>query len=371
MISSPQRTVRCALLGMNASEFHVYEYCIRQYPDNAYVLADSVESAQLLLIDVESLEGRRIAYQRLSDNVSGKVPVILSANKPHTEDSLFLRKPASPETLRAILDLAAAQIGRGVSPRGQSDIHTAGAALAMEEGGRRSHSYMFRSSDASGNEMFFDPDNYLYGLVLQAIQLSEDEGGVVELQSCDQSVIRICAHSRRVYTTMQGWVLRPFATSANVEMFTMDVLGEKESVNWFAGGRTECLDGFLWRLAAWTSRGRLPQGADPNARIHLRYWPNMTRLILMPHAIQIAALWSSGAYTMAATAQILMIPQSAVHVFYCAASAIGLIETKTYAPNQTTLITQEERTAPKANDTVPQSQRGILGRILSHLMGTN
>jgi hypothetical protein len=80
--------------------------------------------------------------------------------------------------------------------------------------------------------------------------------------------------------------------------------------------------------------------------------------------MQIAALWSSGTYTITTVAKNLMVSLGDVHVFYCAASAIGLIEIEARTPPKTTPTAQTDLTAPKA------SQRGLLGRILSRLMGT-
>ncbi|MCL2021473.1 MAG: hypothetical protein FWG81_05115 [Betaproteobacteria bacterium] len=369
MTYQPKSPIRCALLGMNASASYSYEYCIRHYPDSAYTLAGSMEDAQLLLIDVDSPEGRRIAHQYLTGDVSGKVPVILSANQLRTEGIFFLHKPASPETLRVILDRATAQIGHNARVRSQADRHVTRAALAMEEEDAPLSLYMFGSDNDSRDNMFFDPEQYLYGDVRHAYRISQGAGRVMELRSGTLAFIRICARSKRVHTSVRDAVLRSIVTTTRIK-FTLTALAEEDGRNWPDDGGTESMESFLWRLAAWTSRGRLPQGDDPNARTRLRFWPNMTRLLPIPHAMRIAALWSSGPYyTMTAIARELMISLGDVHVFYCAAAAIGLLEIEAQTPEKTFPTAQAVRTAPQVSNTAPQSQRGLLGRILSRLLG--
>ncbi|MCL2298215.1 MAG: hypothetical protein FWC38_01690 [Proteobacteria bacterium] len=358
-----QSPVRFAVLGMDRGESYSYEYCISHYPGKAYALADSVEDAELLLIDVDSPEGRHIAYQHLTGEVQGKVPVILSASQSHPEGVFFLHKPASPEALRTVLDQAAAQIGRNAFPNGQVDKRVIKAALAMEEEVPPSNHYTHGFDDASRN-MFFDPSQCLYGAVQQTYRRSETEGRVVELRSGMLPLVRICARTKRVYPLVRELVLRS-VVALPASSSVMSVLDEEDGSNWPNDGQTEGMEGFLWRMAAWTSRGRLPEGADPNARMCLRYWPNMTRLIPIPHGMQIAALWSSGVCTIATIAEDLMIPLGDVHVFYCAASAIGLMEIEARTSRKTTQTAQADQTAPKT-----QSQRSLLGRILSRLMGT-
>ncbi len=85
----------------------------------------------------------------------------------------------------------------------------------------------------------------------------------------------------------------------------------------------EC-DAFLWNLALWTYRGRIPAGTDLDQRVYLRYWPNLTRLMKVPNAMRVAALWSEKSLTLPFTAEALGVPQRHVFAFYSAAFRLGL-----------------------------------------------
>ena len=85
------------------------------------------------------------------------------------------------------------------------------------------------------------------------------------------------------------------------------------------------LDHVLWQTALETSAGRLPVGVDPVAPVYLKQWPNLTRLHRTPHALRIAALWTTKGAGLLETAQTLKIAQRHVFAFYNAALALDLI----------------------------------------------
>jgi hypothetical protein len=85
------------------------------------------------------------------------------------------------------------------------------------------------------------------------------------------------------------------------------------------------LDHVLWQTALETSAGRLPVGVDPVAPVYLKQWPNLTRLHRTPHALRIAALWTTRGAGLLETAQTLRIAQRHVFAFYNAALALDLV----------------------------------------------
>lgn len=85
------------------------------------------------------------------------------------------------------------------------------------------------------------------------------------------------------------------------------------------------LDHVLWQTALETAAGRLPTGVDAAAPVYLKHWPNLTRLHRTPHALRIAALWTTKGASLTETAQTLKIAQRHVFAFYSAALALDLI----------------------------------------------
>lgn len=90
----------------------------------------------------------------------------------------------------------------------------------------------------------------------------------------------------------------------------------------------------------------------------LRHWPNVTRLLLTPNALRIAALWMAQPRSLLSTAKALRIPLSHALSFYSAAHALGLI---TGPKRQVDFLFQPE---PVAED----QRRGLFSGILSKLL---
>ncbi|MFN3884172.1 MAG: hypothetical protein ACK4Q4_05360 [Rhodocyclaceae bacterium] len=119
-------------------------------------------------------------------------------------------------------------------------------------------------------------------------------------------------------------------------------------------------DVLIWKVAAWTYRGRLPVGLHPNQRVYLRHWPNLTRLLALPDAMRIAALLNEQPMSMSRLAEALKIPQRHVFAFCACCHAIGLLDVAKRAADH--LI--EPPPAPPAH-----GERLFLGRLMHYLKG--
>ena len=116
----------------------------------------------------------------------------------------------------------------------------------------------------------------------------------------------------------------------------------------------ECL---IWKCALWASRGRVPFGTTLNTPVFMSHWPNLTRLMLFPSAMRIAALWVNQPYSLLDTVKALTIPQRNVFGFYSASHALGIASTNNRPVD--TIIEQK---------TINQNKRhNLFGRILKRL----
>jgi hypothetical protein len=123
----------------------------------------------------------------------------------------------------------------------------------------------------------------------------------------------------------------------------------------------QSLDSFLWKMALWTSRGKIPKGADLSRNIVLLHWPNFTRLILTPHAMEISALWIAQPQSLLDTAKLLEIPQRYVFSFFSAACAIKLAF----------IDRRQDKRIPDtlATTSSDHAKRGLFKRLLARLLG--
>ncbi|GEM_PF-2099218 len=120
-------------------------------------------------------------------------------------------------------------------------------------------------------------------------------------------------------------------------------------------------DAVLWKVAAWTYRGRLPEELHPGKRVYLRHWPNLTRLLELPDALRIAAVMVDQPIAMARVAEALQIPQRHVFAFCGCAHAIGLLGQAKRAADHVF----EQPVAPAE----PVVERRRLGQIMRYLKG--
>ena len=86
------------------------------------------------------------------------------------------------------------------------------------------------------------------------------------------------------------------------------------------------IESFIWTTSLLTSRGRLLKYTDINKKVGLKYWPNLTRLELIPHAMQIAAVFYKHPGSLLEVSRWLKIEQRYVFAFYNAVLALKYIE---------------------------------------------
>jgi hypothetical protein len=125
----------------------------------------------------------------------------------------------------------------------------------------------------------------------------------------------------------------------------------------------EALDSLLWRVAAKTSRGRLPQGIKVGGkRLKLKRWPNFTRLDPIPDAVRIAAFLARTPADLALVMRMIRVEPANLYTFVSAAASLGLL---------VEVEETEEQRAP-ARPTAPpvsRERRGMLSRLLRRLVG--
>jgi hypothetical protein len=168
----------------------------------------------------------------------------------------------------------------------------------------------------------------------------------------DQDIVKVDANERQ---------FRPYCTLPNdTQKISLRVLSNPASAIDHSSTYQCSVTAFIWQLALWSARGRLPEGTDINQPVHLRRWPNFTRIAVTPHALAITALWAKGPRSLIDTAQMLNIPQRYVFAFYSAAHALQLVEGET----------AQEQQHPTAHLPLRRSRnRGTLGRLLGYLRG--
>ena len=115
-------------------------------------------------------------------------------------------------------------------------------------------------------------------------------------------------------------------------------------------------DSFLWEIALETARGRLPAGTDVKQVVYLKRWPNLTRMLPLPHAMRIVALFAVRGASLADAPRLLDVPQRYVFACYNALAALDLLT------NDGTHLKQREKKAHKNRQLLTRLFRWLRGK---------
>jgi len=221
------------------------------------------------------------------------------------------------------------------------------------------------TNPARYRQAFYQPDEHLQGLLQRALADARSQRRPVQVHNT-QGLLLLQPTTQQAFTNLQERQLRSLCLIPGSDKSGWSRLSNAELKDLLVQIGTEqppySLDALLWQITLWTSRGRLPQGTDPDTLVSLRHWPNLTRLSLPPNALRIAALWSRSPETLAKTVRLLKLPRRHVFAFYSACHALDLVE-----------IGSVMTTPAIVPDNAPENttKRGFFQRIIHNLRGSN
>lgn len=387
---------RVAALGVNLHARNALSLLFATRGNGRYRLVDG-EHGDIVLVDIDGFDGLDHWEQRRLGSPQPPV-VFLSIKVEHAQRGHFLAKPLRPDALMGLLDrlvhapaadldpatsasfrepestgntpLALGSVnGSGSRARSERTRRNGGSALEparrLEEETLRSFIGTAPDIDPADPEQIawaqFDPERFLLGKILRALRTASANQQPVRLVSDRfRGAICLSAQESTIGLTTE---IRHIRTLAALPVGRDDLRLELLDSNRYAPSRCDSIysmERFLWELALWTSRGRVPKGTDLNAKVALRSWPNMSRLQLFPHALRIAALWVNQPMSPLETAARLAVPQRFVFAFYTAAHALDLIDVVTSPASSA---------SPATNTLIGVAKRGLLRKILDHLQG--
>lgn len=173
-------------------------------------------------------------------------------------------------------------------------------------------------------------DAYFLGIVQSAINKARQEDKALMLSFKKISMV-LLPKSNEIWCDADNDSLKAL-TDKKLEqspdqVYELTALALAESLytgNDIAMDKFWDMDALLWKLACWTSKGRFPDFLDYDQPIFLKSWPNFTRLLNTPHALQISALLIERPRTLANIVRVLNIKAQYVFVFISAACTVGL-----------------------------------------------
>jgi hypothetical protein len=314
---------------------------------NRYVLMEE-ESSEICILDLDAFGGEQL-WQEFRQRHPQRPLILVSLNSRELTDerTLFIQKPIPVMRLIAAIDQHCRTLNKEVNPEfdrmtaengAEQPLSTPPApaepvskpvnhkiVALMNESLEKT--FIGTSPDIDPNDpaqlakIYYNPEHYLQGHMQQALNLSKRYNKNVAVEG-PWPAIDLMIERQRVFVDCVERQLRPYCTVPDA---TLDVaLHLHEQTKPTTGRKEYSMYAFLWRLALWASRGRLPAGTSLTQPIYLRRWPNFTRLVVTPYALAIASLWAKQPRSLIDTASSLNIPQRYVFSFYSAAKAVHL-----------------------------------------------
>ena len=391
-----ERPIRVGVIGLDQRMRNALRLFFQGPCKNHCVMVEE-ESAETVIIDLDAYRGDEL-YAGYRQRHPDKPLILLSLHENPFESEIFLSKPLNAKSLLSALTTATKQIQSTLQQPDQgipSEPAVVAQSTVMEppleppaepavEQRRHKkatsvaplthHAAMYlgeqnakvligtapdidpRDPQQVANAQY-DPSVFLQSHVARACAMADHNNQCVRMETSRGSIM-VLPRNHEVYLNLIDSQMRPLAVVPVVEG-SLNYSLDKDVHEWtghndFSVTTREAL---LWKTALWASRGRVPTGTPLDVPAFLRRWPNLTRLLLFPHAMRIAALWTNQPQSLLATAHSLAIPQRHVFSFYSAANALGLASTSRRAVD--TLLEPSP---------LPHNKRhGLFSRILNRL----
>lgn len=386
------RPIRVAVVGMDRRMRNALCLFFQGPCKNQCVLVEE-ESAEAGIIDLDAYRGREVCDEYRKRHPDQPI-ILLSLHETKVKNGVFLRKPLKASDLISALG----ETKRSLLPRSKQPVQPIETQPATKTPEQRlspppkstsvnlEHkraNFITRSTHHAAMHLEgqdakvligtapdidpedpqqvanaqYDPTDFLQSHLSRAcstvidknrcVQMETPRGAIYLLPDCNSASVKFSDSQLRTLS-MVPIVENSILVSVLESSYTIEQIDTSSTVD---------RDALLWKTTLWASRGRVPLGTCLNTPVFLRQWPNMTRLLLFPHALRIAALWTNQPHSLLATANTLAIPQRHVFGFYSAAHALGLAST-----SRRTVDTLIEPTP------LPKTHRdSLLSRILKRL----
>ncbi|MEW8508042.1 MAG: hypothetical protein AB2598_15195 [Candidatus Thiodiazotropha sp.] len=381
-LSEPCRSpTRLAAIGMDQRQRNALRILFSSHCNKRYILTEEA-SSEICILDLDSFGGEQKRQEFRARHPEWPL-ILVSIRDQQTSDrnTLFVKKPIPVEGLISAIETLRGNLSGSKRPPGHPAVETPQAATAKplprqdptgKKGAttRRAASLMSASVEQAFvgtspdidpadpghvERIYYDPAHYLQGFSQQALNQAVLCNQAINIEG-PWPALTLDIINNKMWVAASERQLRPFCTLPDA---TLEVELTPLAAGWNPAANAKCypLQAFIWQLALWASRGRLPDGTDIHQPIYIRRWPNFTRLVITPHAMAIAALWAQQPRSLLDTANALEIPQRHVFAFYSAAHAIQLVGETRRAVD--TLI------QPPAIER--STNRGVFGRLLDRL----
>jgi hypothetical protein len=351
-----QEIIKIHAVGMDERSCNTLSFFFEKFCNDQCEISEE-PLAQAFLVNMDSVNAEA-ELARLKKTYPNH-PLILTSIKPiDVSENHFLRKPMIADHLLTIIDkirgiaIAPTKAGTNqIESNSQADnikvseqqaenkpVETKAKSLIQSLNDKDVIAFVGEAPDINlrqlqkSDEIFFGLDQYFLGFLQKAYQQAKAEQCAVRLTGVWRP-ITLFPEANQVYLELSdrqlksicGVSLKSKRSVINEEDIKIESL-EPNKATWQCKDHSKYqdLDLFMWKMALWTSRGRLPKGLPLDLPIYLLGWPNLTRLIQTPEALRICACWVPHPRTVINITEVLGAAQRYVFSFITATYILGL-----------------------------------------------
>lgn len=355
--------MKLALVGLDEKSANLFRVFLNSaYKGRAEVTGEA--EADAVILDMDTRQSAELCAN-LRQRHPDRLIIALSLHDDKRQpDALFVKKPAKAQEMLAALDEAKKRVewrrahphaARTAKSEPKTEVKVVQArentGAALREIGTLLDEQSFLSyfgyrTDIDLNdikqqrEATYDPLMHLQGLLQSAYRQALLLGRPMRVRNtwapicifpeerkiwvdADEAQLRAACSLQLRNMLGTGLTAEGAASSKTLEPLSAE---EAAAVMESKPERLAPIDAFLWKTAIWTSKGRVPQGMSFRQHVTIRHWPNLTRFLITPHSLRIAALLHNQPHTPCEAARVLGISQQYVFAFLSAAHTLGLVE---------------------------------------------
>jgi len=417
-MTSNNQKIQVALFGMDTRASKVMTMYLNGPCKGLAVVVDE-STADIDIIDADSIKFKEILEERNS-KAPGKGMIVLALQPITVEGAVYVKKPIESEGLTAALKQVQTELSKSkkktpsqttvtkpsksAEVSAENTVQTVTEEVALSDDieaiqddkenvkEERSAAQLDEQKKTQKHRTAIDLSDEVYSSYIghvEGVDFTDKEQVLLAsfnskhyFLSYIQSALRVAKEKKRIIQLNANWKpLIIFPDTHEIWLDAKDVqlrafsgilmkqwAGSGSSVSLSAADPKklachEKLENFydadmlLWKVAIWTSKGRFPSAIDIHQPVYLKQWPNFTRLLITPHALQIAAVLTHSPALMMDVVKQLKIKPEYVFVFISAAHALGLVGQEQNRP---------EKTVAPAAVKKPKT-KGLLAQILGKL----
>lgn len=393
--------IKISTLCLDQRTYNTFDIFLKTVCKKRYSLTENHEEAKITIIDLDAFEGEPELVKFQKQFPKKNIIILSILEKTYKEKNIhFIKKPLKHDefikTLHALGEENHREPEEQTEIKGRSPGDTyqtpleasqknstpitppitstssTNAAMILEH--EEEHHFVGTQEDIDLSNtrnllrVIYHPEKMFQGAVSHGYALAKENDTCVEVISFGIGVL-IDPKNYKAYTVVSDSVLRPIclletedkavykqinSSITSSESYTRRSKNGAELIEWD-------IDVFLWKISLWSSRGRIPKQTDLKSAVYLSRWPNLSRLELVPHALQMSALMTKKPIRLSSIANQLNIPQRYVFSFYSACVCMGIAGV---SKRQADSLFED---SIRKNETEAHKKQSLMGKILKRL----